>query len=280
MRFVFAVFLLFASVCACPAQDLGALLDKAPPDIDEALRARVSKFYQLHVENKYRAAESLVAEDSKDLFYGMDKPRCKAFAMGSVKYSDNYSRAHVMIACDTEMMMITGRIPVKMPVMSLWKIEEGQWCWYAEPVGDREVVTPFGIHKPAPSESGSPAPVNIESKFVDLAAVSSLVKLDKSEVTFTPSSPGEERVVITNGMPGGVTLTLQTVQSPGIVYSLDRTSLEPGGKATLAIRYSPVEGRRPAASVAKIGVAPTNQELTVNVSFAGTVEPAAPRRRP
>jgi hypothetical protein len=279
MRTAWVILLVLAGALSGLGQDLGALLDKAPPDIEEALRSRVSKFYQLHVENKYRAAESYVAEDSKDLFYGMDKPRCKSFALGSIKYSDNFTHAKVMIACDTEMMMITGRIPVKMPVLSLWKVDEGQWCWYAEPVGDREIVTPFGIHKPTPEGTEGAAPANIQSKFVELSTVSALVRLDKREVQFTPTAAAEARVVITNGMPGSVTLTLQTVQAPGLTYALDRTSLETGETAILLVRYTPVEGRRPSASAAKIMVAPTNQELSVNIGFSGAAEPPAKRRR-
>lgn len=266
-----------AAALAGYAQDVGSLLEKAPPDIDEALRARVTKFYQLHVENKFRAAEALAAEDSKDAFYGMDKPRCKAFAIGSVRYSDNFTRARVMVACDSEMLMPTGRIPVKMPVMSLWKIEDGQWCWYAEPPGDREVMTPFGIHKPAPAAAQAAAPGNIQSKFVELSDVARLVKADKGEVRFNASIAGEDKVVITNGMPGAVTLTLQAVQAPGLSFALDRTSLEQGQTATLTIRYAPAAGQRPSASAAKILVAPIEQELVVNVGFSGAVEQVPPR---
>ncbi len=271
--------LLLAAAALAAAQDIGSLLEKAPPDIDEALRARITRFYQLHVENKFRAAEQLVAEDSKDIFYGMDKPRCKSFAIGTIRYSDNFTRAKVMVACDTEMIMPAGRVPVKMPLMSLWKVEEGQWCWYAEPPGDREVMTPFGIHKPAPAGAGTAAPDNIQSKFVELSAVTRLVKADRSEIRFSPSAAGEEKVVITNGMPGGVTLALDAAQAPGLTFSLDRTSLEQGQAATLTVRYSPVEGRRPSASVVKVLVAPISQEITINISFSGAVQDAPARSR-
>jgi hypothetical protein len=61
-------------------------------------------------------------------------------------------------------------------------------------------------------------------------------------------------------------------------FALDRTSLDQGQAATLSIRYAPVEGQRPSASVAKVLVAPIEQELVVNVSFSGAVEQAPPRR--
>ena len=42
---------------------------KTADEMDEALRARIHKFYQAHVDAKYRIADQVVAEDSKDLFF-------------------------------------------------------------------------------------------------------------------------------------------------------------------------------------------------------------------
>jgi hypothetical protein len=51
-------------------------LDKPPQDVDDALRARITKFYDLMVAAtetgqpaKYRQAEELIVEESKDDFY-------------------------------------------------------------------------------------------------------------------------------------------------------------------------------------------------------------------
>lgn len=40
--------------------------DKAPIEVDTALRERIAKFYQAHVDKKPRLAEQYVAEDTKD----------------------------------------------------------------------------------------------------------------------------------------------------------------------------------------------------------------------
>jgi hypothetical protein len=56
---------LIGFLCAvAAAQQPAELFSKAPPTVDAALRARISKFYQLHVESKFRQAEALVAEDT------------------------------------------------------------------------------------------------------------------------------------------------------------------------------------------------------------------------
>ena len=47
---------------------------KPPARTDEALRARITEFYQYHVSEDYRKAEKLVSEDSQDFYYAHNKP--------------------------------------------------------------------------------------------------------------------------------------------------------------------------------------------------------------
>jgi hypothetical protein len=249
------------------AQDPAALFEKAPPDIDEALRARVTQFYQAHQEGKFRAADLMVAEDSKEAFFGMDKPRCRVFAIGSVKYSDNFTRAQVMISCDTEMMMMTGRIPIKRPLSSKWKIADGQWFWYIDPPTRGETVTPFGISKP--QEPGkSSAPPDLRGLFVDVGAVTKSVKADKTQFTFDPNAAAADQVALTNQMPGSVTLAIEAREAPGLTFKLDRTTLNRGERAVLRVQYEPVQGRPPSATTVQIVVSPTDQVIPVKVLFS------------
>jgi hypothetical protein len=41
----------------------------ASPEVNQALRARIGEFYQEQVGGKFRHAEALVAEETKDYFY-------------------------------------------------------------------------------------------------------------------------------------------------------------------------------------------------------------------
>jgi hypothetical protein len=66
------------------AQGQVDLFQKAPPEVDEALRARVTKFYQAHVDGKYRLADEVVAEDSKDAFFEARKPRYRKFELSRI----------------------------------------------------------------------------------------------------------------------------------------------------------------------------------------------------
>jgi hypothetical protein len=259
---------LFLFAGACLAQDPAALFEKAPPDIEEALRARITKFYQAHVEGKFRAADELVAEDSKDDFFAAEKARCRAFAIMKITYWDNFSHARVAVACDTQMLMPpVGLIAVKRPLSSLWKVVGGQWFWYIGSAAEQEIVTPFGIRKPVPPgqpEAGPPRPPGAP---VDLETISKLVKVDKPEVRFDPQAPGTDHVVVTNQMPGSVTLSLEPGSLPGLDLKLDRTSLKQGESAVLSIRYEPSQERKPASAVVRIAVSPTEQVIPVRIQF-------------
>ena len=70
-----AILLTSVSLVTAAAQDPADLFRKAPPEVDDALRQRVTAFYQAHVDGKFRAADQFVAEDSKDAFFEAPKRR-------------------------------------------------------------------------------------------------------------------------------------------------------------------------------------------------------------
>jgi hypothetical protein len=251
------------------AQDPAALFEKAPPDIDEALRARVTKFYQAHVERKFRAADEMVAEDSKDIFFGMEKQTCRSFGIMKVAYSESFSRAVVVIACDTDLVMPMGggRFPVKMPLRSMWKTVEGQWFWYADPPGDKEIQTPFGTHKPSPPDAGA-AFQGKPGATVDLESVMRMVNADKEQITLDAAAVSSDQIVISNQMPGSVTLAFETTPIPGLEFKFDRTRLSQNESATLSVRYQPsAESAAPRTVKARVVILPLDQEIPVTITF-------------
>src|ERR1700682_756304 len=80
-------------------QDNSDLFEKAPPPIDEALRARVTQFYQAFTSGKFREAYPLVAEDSQDAFFAASKDTLKSCEILRIRYSDNFTKADVVEAC-------------------------------------------------------------------------------------------------------------------------------------------------------------------------------------
>src|SRR5260370_11938438 len=76
-----------------------SLFEKAPPAIDEALRARVRSFYQAYIEKKFRRAHEMVAEDRKRTFLSGGKPNISACAITKIHYPEDFSQASVLGGC-------------------------------------------------------------------------------------------------------------------------------------------------------------------------------------
>src|ERR1017187_6076176 len=64
----------------------------APPEIDAALRDRVTKFFQAQANGRYRQADQYVAEDTKDYFYVMNKVHLVKFDITKVAYRSEERR--------------------------------------------------------------------------------------------------------------------------------------------------------------------------------------------
>src|SRR6185295_13071044 len=115
----------------------------APPEVDQALRARIGQFYQAYVDGKFRVAEQLVAEDSRDFFFEIEKQKILSFEKSEITYSDNFTKARVLTILPMEVRNARlGRITVRPPATSFWKLEKGVWWWYH--FTETVVDTPFG----------------------------------------------------------------------------------------------------------------------------------------
>lgn len=245
-----------------------APLDAQPPEADQALRSRVTAFYQAHVDGKPRRAEALVAEDSKDVFFEQAKPRYYGFSIQKISYSDGFQRAEVTVDCEEDVTIAgMGRtFRTKVPRLTRWKVENGEWFWYFDP--DAVTETPFGLLKPgglAPDGSKAPLTIPQGPSVQDLMKA---VKADKAEVTLSAAKPSVETVTVTNGMPGWVTLRLQKPDLAGLEAELDRTQLQVNQTAKLTLRYKPQPGAgAPAPARIQMLVEPTGVILPVRIIF-------------
>lgn len=261
----FAAFALLAP--ALHAQLTSDVLEKAPPDVDDALRARITQFYQLHVDGKFRQAEQLVAEDSKDFFYSSNKPKYLKFTISKIQYSDNFTKALATVVCN---MFVPfpgfANKPLDVPTPSRWKIENGQWYWYIDP--EQLLQTPFGRRKPQP-EGGAPAsgggalPARIPGA-QDLPKLLNQVQADKNSVKLDAGKASSDSVVIENRLQGVIKLVLEAPKVPGLEARLDREELKPGEKASVTFSYKPGK-KAPERAAATVTVQPTNQAIPVEV---------------
>jgi hypothetical protein len=246
------------SVCSvvCFAQTPADLFNRPPAEVDQALRARITEFYQDHVDGKFRQAESLVAEDTKDFFYSGNKPKYLNFEINRIDYSEGYTRAKAIVLCEQFVLMpgFTDK-PLKVPTPSTWKLVDGQWYWYVDP--DQLSLTPFGKMK---AGSGTASGKPVIPKPEDMNFIFTLVKADKAAVSLAPGET--ERVTISNAAQGRMSISLSGAPE-GVEVKLDRMDLSSGEKAVLSLRAGP--DAKP--GVISVRVEQTNQVIPISISI-------------
>ncbi len=251
-----------------------------PPEVDQALRARVTEYYQDLLAGKYRAADKFVAEDSKDAFIAMAKPRIKGFEIIKIDYSENFTKAEVALLCPGEWHFRGQTVPVKVPIHDLWRVEEGQWVWYAVPETNT-IHMPFGttVHKRDEDVGNASAtPPALKDPVGTARAILSLVTLDRNNVALKINRKDSAQVVIKNAMPGSIEVSTQSYpEVAGFNMKLEKDKLAAGetSKLTLQTEGTDVQTAPPDVTVI-VRIQPTGRVLPVKVKFlVAEPEPAA-----
>src|ERR1700733_15530283 len=90
-----------AALLALPLLAFGQAFGQAPsPEADQALRERVSEFFQDHVDGKFIKAFDLVAEDTKEYFFSAQKSKLLSFKIDTIEYSENSTKADVRLTTE------------------------------------------------------------------------------------------------------------------------------------------------------------------------------------
>ena len=257
---------LLVAVCGL-AQAPADIFSKAPPAVDEALRDRANKFYQAHVDGKFRVADQFVAEDSKDSFYEAEKRRCRTFKIANITYTGEFTKASIVIECDTEVMIPPqGLMPVRMPLGSTWRVENGQWVWYLVKKTSR--MSPFGEMKPG---EGSGVGTFQMPTGPSIEQLQGSVKASQRKIVFDVDKPGEGTVDITNSFPGGVRLEMGPNYAHDLEVTLTKTELKDGESARLHIKYKPNKRHArigDSTTQLRIVAAPIQTAIIVTLEFA------------
>jgi hypothetical protein len=251
------VFLLLAAAAGF-AQNGANPFDRPPADVDKALRARISEFFQCHITGEYRKAEALVAEDTKDLYYNGNKPKYFSFEILRIDYSENYTRAKATVLAELVINSPGFGGPQKFPVPSYWKLESGEWRWYVDQ--SMLLATPFGTRDPADLKGARgpfPSAMNIPTT-PDFAM--NKIKADKTSIALKPGESAD--VSFSNSATGFMTISVY-VRTPGIEVKPERADVKPGGKATFTLKA--VEGA--AASVVNLKVDQTGELLPIQIKI-------------
>ncbi|HTS62338.1 MAG TPA: hypothetical protein VMH28_09945 [Candidatus Acidoferrales bacterium] len=210
--------------------------NRPPAAVDSALRERIREFYDLHVQGKFRQADDLVAEDSKDYYFNSAKPKYLSYEIARIDYSDEFTRAKAVIMCEMYIMMPGfNDKPVKMPTPSAWKLVDGKWYWYVDQAALRN--SPFGRMTPGPAAASgqsnmpsatTPPVVNMSPEFLFKQ-----IQVNKKEVSLSPGESVE--ILVANSAPGAMGVSVRAAPA-GVEANLDKNSIGANQNSVLTIR--------------------------------------------
>jgi hypothetical protein len=250
------------------------------PEVDSALRSRVTEFFQDLVDSKFVEAFDLVADDTRNFYFNSEKKPLKGFKIVDVKYEPGFTKATVTLDVKREwtFSVQAARIPptiAEVPMVTIWKLEKGKWVWSNEP-RPNQPVTPMGpsdvqlIHRqPDGTVAGLPPQITDEILNAAKQKILGQSTIDKREITLSASQASSDKVTFHNGQQGSIRLELSSAPVAGLTVQLDKTDLNAGDDAALRISYDPRSGQAAAGKSAliRLMVVPFNQIYDVTVSF-------------
>jgi hypothetical protein len=206
--------------------------ENPPPNVDEALRARVNEFFGYHVKGEFRKAMNLVAQETQDEYFAAQKTRYEEFKIDSIRYTDNFTKAVVNLTVK-EKKRLSVQFPETVfvePTSVLWKVEDGKWCFYIDhktnwmmPMGpsDQKLVEDARSGKNQLPAGFSP------DKIKELgASILGQSSISRTDVQLPPDRPSVEEIVFTNGQGGTVKLSMSPMKVPeGMTVELDKTDV-------------------------------------------------------
>ena len=251
------------------------------PEVDSALRSRVTEFFQDLVDSKFVEAFDLVAEDTRTFYFNAEKKPLKGFKITEVKYEPGFMTATVTLDVKREWTFSAQAarsepIIAEVPMVTIWRLEKGKWSWSNE-IRPDQPVTPMGpsdvqlIHRqPDGTVAGLPKQITDDVLNAAKQKILGQSNIDKREITLSVSQAASDKVTFHNGQQGTIRLELSSAPVPGLTAQLDKTELNAGDDAALQISYDPRSGRAAAGKSASIRllVIPFNQTFDVKVNFS------------
>lgn len=254
---------------------------QAPPQVDTALRARVTEFMQYHVDGKFMKAFDLVAEDTKEEYFASGKMTLKSFRIDRILYSDDYQRAHVDSTVKRIWRIQHYDNEVQVPMATAWKIENGKWVWYNDQRAANNWLTPMGpsdvdiLTRNRDGSLNMPKEITAEKIAAAASQILQQTGIDRQDVTFVPGKEATEKIVFHNGAQGSVQLQLVDVPSvPGLEVQLDKSDVNMGENAVLSLKWQPQGTEVPTAQHFRLMVVPFYSSTDIRISF-GQPAPAA-----
>ena len=282
----FPSLLLLTSV-AVFGQNPPAQADPAPPAVDEALRARVTKFYDAFITAKFKDAFPMVADDSQDQFFKMPKPQYKSCEIAKITYSDSFTKAAVLTNCKGDWYW-HGHVTVStIPVDSNWAVIDGQWNWrFVKPTVVPSPFSPSGFVPVQTPDGDGKTPSLLPKDIAGVArGIMAKVALDKPSVQIHAYEASQDVIHVRNDMPGDVSFRMDQVSIPGLKVTLGKSTLKAHEETTIlfewrlddpAIQCLECAKKLNGRMAVQLHVEPTNQVFPISVVFFNAPQPPAP----
>lgn len=215
-------------------------LRKAPPGVEEGLRARVDKFYTLFAENKFRQAESLVAEESRDQFYNMQKAPILSYKVENIEWDDSFQDAKVLVTCMVNAARAgAGGLPV--PVTGEWKLFNGEWFLFIKPTN----ASPFGLMDFDTKARPSAKPPEQTQRPTVESLRANAIRVEPQKLAISRDGDGvvTQPVVITNNLPGVLQVSVAAPDIPGLSLVNVSKTIPAKGQMTFQVAYDQKLGK-------------------------------------
>jgi hypothetical protein len=258
------------------AQGSASLFDKAPPNVDEALRERIQFFYQSHVDGKFRQADTVVHEDSKDAFFVADKSQYKEFEIIKIDYEPGFERAKAVVAVGTDFFVPgAGKMPVTIPLTTFWKLDGGEWWWYVKPPSEEGTMTPFGRMKAGDGASDPASPYYKLEHMPGVADIKGQVEVSETDIRLDCSAPDSAEIVVDNGMAGTIHYSVMLNTLEGVTVTTDTTDLGANEQGHITIACEAREDLAGKQIRGTLSIRPTGHQIPITVNIAKALTQAA-----
>jgi hypothetical protein len=269
--------LLLLSAFAALGQGTSAPSAEAPPGTDEALHARVNKFYDAFIAGKFKAAYLLVADDSQDSFFELSKDQYKSCEIIKTAYTENFTKATVITSCKTDWKWHGAVTLTTFPLTSTWELVDGQWYWhFVKPTMVPSPFSPTG-YVPLPPDNTTDNAKLVPNDIAGTArSILSKVGIDRSSVRLQTNERSQEVIHLRNDMPGEVVVKLDPINVPGLRVNVGQPHLQAHEQTTILIEWSPEDPALHCPDCAKainshatvqVRIEPTGQVFPISVAL-------------
>ena len=267
--------LLMGLLAVCPLTANDNPFPKAPAEVEEALRGRVTEFYTHFQQRKYRQAEGLVDEESRDYFYASSKKPILSFELVNMEFGEDFQTVKAFVNVMV-MLPMMGPKPVSFPLTGDWRWIEDNWYIHMEGAKPGTIKQgPFGpmrINPEGAARAGAAQGLPTYSPEGIKQALKSMYRVEPETLRFAhkPSEPITQTVRFINPGPArlSVTATEEIHTLPGLQIEFDRRQIEPGEELPITFTYQGKEQALEGTINIVFSVLPLKQIFAVTIEFA------------